>query len=993
MESEEEIPEVPQIRYPIDHPKFPAAVFSQYSKRRKAAFSKCADNIKRVCAEEYDDISKRVDRSHIQDSTSVRNNARTRRLANLLINDKGELNVEMLPKVELCIKKTLYSLGPDRQNDSRRQEHILKVLQTLQTNPQVVRLLRSIGKPHQHPIAEHIIKDTLQLPPSATVTDAHTRRAALAAWMCFLRQNVGSCFATAPAILVHDEQPEVFLNDLNELLNTGRLKRTFGGIESAVPLSMSWGAGELRRPILLLDEPKKDAENLALSPGLAAAFQAIRMIDSKHPLNEKIDSLQTIIEPIIAEIPDTHYFRWITPEDIIKKVILGELHLTEKDLEEYAQRPRGMIHESLLMHMPKSTKRTGGKGEACGLFYVMFEAAKSAFKGIADNALLKSWEFTLASFADTKADFTRWNLYSSLGLSPDQKNGLGYVLYEKIKQKLDHANRIVSDRQVEYEQVYAQVKFIEGRMKSASTEKEINWLRVEYQSRMHEFYMLEELRDKANSRAHRYSNLINDMVRKFDTLFPKFFQEVYDADMRDVGFGIYDDSPAGFRLLFKHGRSNTSQWTLIKTPQEYTEALSSFFVAIEPELKAMEGYEPIAEDISDLVTALVSHVKTNEFLESSFHRMALAHNAPLIKDPLKNMDKIEKKPWAYTSGGGMDSLVSSYFCLPQKPSQSSRWVENEVELLVFFVDILKHLPPKMLEDYVQNPEKSFLMYSPTHAFLLKPGISPLKEAWQSETFTYTWTRDELIKPVEIFWDHQFIEEGGQEFLIERLTSKIPPNYQPRFKTVFAHPSGRKTPYEFKNYIIDIMDHDRGLKSGGRIVLNPDEIDSLLFEALPLVHRAELHSKLHTLIENLPELDEELKHKALSELNTLTDANRTHDWMTAKNLQDICKAIIMMAADTTSMPINIPKLILTKAQQLGFAPPQSILFADTNWTRDMFAFVVNPGTGMLELWRVDVLGSTGSPMSMWKEWLNGTRRDIPWGVYTRPYEYKLSLKIL
>ena len=49
---------------------------------------------------------------------------------------------------------------------------------------------------------------------------------------------------------------------------------------------------------------------------------------------------------------------------------------------------------------------------------------------------------------------------------------------------------------------------------------------------------------------------------------PEYFQEVYDADMHeDVEGSLYDDSPAGFRLLYKHGRRNPGTWTLIHTPE------------------------------------------------------------------------------------------------------------------------------------------------------------------------------------------------------------------------------------------------------------------------------------------------------------------------------------------------------------------------------------------------------------------------------------------
>ena len=75
-----------------------------------------------------------------------------------------------------------------------------------------------------------------------------------------------------------------------------------------------------------------------------------------------------------------------------------------------------------------------------------------------------------------------------------------------------------------------------------------------------------------------------------------------------------------------------------------------------------------------------------------------------------------------------------------------------------------------------------------------------------------------------------------------------------------------------------------------------------------------------------------------------------------------------------------------AQKLGYAMPKPILFADTNWVKEYFAFTVNPGNRRLELWRTDILGTTGYPMSIWEHWLNGSQRQAQWGVYTKPQEY-------
>jgi hypothetical protein len=81
--------------------------------------------------------------------------------------------------------------------------------------------------------------DTLSLAPSHVITDRDLRVAAIAACLYPLRQNVGSCFATAPAILIQNEQLENMLSDLQDLLSTGRITRIIAGKEYSVPSSPS----------------------------------------------------------------------------------------------------------------------------------------------------------------------------------------------------------------------------------------------------------------------------------------------------------------------------------------------------------------------------------------------------------------------------------------------------------------------------------------------------------------------------------------------------------------------------------------------------------------------------------------------------------------------------------------------------------------------------------------------------------------------------------
>lgn len=973
---------ISSLKLPLNDPSFYGKVFSAVSQLRKTEYAKDGDNFKRVSAEEYDSLSKSLDKTQIQDPAAVRNILRTRRLANLLISEKGEFNASLLPKVIEQMGSHLYFLGPNRQFDAERQEHILKVLKQLRDKPNLVKLLKLIGKPYSHRYADQVIRETLQISENVPVTDAHARRAVLSAWLCTLKQSIGSCFATAPAILIHDEQPEQFLKDINELLSTGRLKRTYEGVEHSVPLSMSWGGGDLRRVLYIV--PDSDHE-VWTSPGLVAAFIAGGLIDSEASREKRIKESKVYILGALEAIQRHPNIIITSVEDLVRAVFLHHFGLTEQDLADFENRPRSMIQSSLLMQAPpQGGKAAGGKGEACTKFLNAYEKAKNAFKALADNALLKSWEYTLASFSEIKSGFTRWNLYSSLGLNAQEKGGIGECVYNIIQLKFDEANEKTKSMQIEYEQVFTHVKYLETRIKSAS-ETEAQWLKAEYQSKANEFYSLEEMRNRFNAKAARLSNMYSDLMKFYDEMFPRYFQEIYDADMHDVSSGPYDDSPAGFRLIYKHGRMNTSQWTRIQNLNDFVDALVNFFVITETELVASDEMEGLGDIVPEIVTKIVNHVRTKEFLESAFFRMAAAHKTRIVKDPLNNLDKVEKKPWVYTSGGTMETLLSCYYRRNEKPTIVSRWVENPLELLVFMVDTLKQIPYKELDIFLQQPQKSMLMQSPTHAFLLKPGFSPFKEAWQNEAYTYTWVRDRMIHPMKRFVERQSLDREMMQVFIDILKQKIPIHLHHYFQQMFSHLFGNMTPIEFREEIVDKVSREPAFRQRGYTILSSDEVDHLLYMHLPLFPSGELKKRVKEIFSLLPGIN------GLSDpldviLEAVIDNAPQDPILTAKNLRDISKSVLLLLLKQTSMPYNYHKLIELAAQKLGYSYPMPIIFADTNWVKDKFGFAVNPGTGELELWRVDLEGANGYPMSSWEPWLNGSRPDVTWGIYTKLYEY-------
>ena len=563
-------------------------------------------------------------------------------------------------------------------------------------------------------IEENILASLGQTGP---ITHRHLIWAILDSLLTPLRQTIGSCFATAPAILIQSEQMEQFLTDLQEILATGQMKRVIRGEEYSVPIC--------RGP---------------------------------YPL-------------------------------------------------------------------------------------------------------LKIWEYTLASFSDVKTDFAKWNLYSSLGFSHEEENGVGKLIYHYLEDKLREANEKAAEFNQEYEIAFDQVRATERLLKNASTEHEARRLKAEHQSRVYHLHSCEEMRDKHHQSATNLSEFFSFLTENIIKNFQEFFQEVYDPELVGSITTEFEDSPAGFRLLYKHGRTHVGSWTLIHSEREYQDALANFFKAIEHNLIAECEWEGGHEEISHLTTHIVHLVKTEEFLEAALKRMSKIH-------------KLQgQKPWAYISGGTLPTLIKTYFRRESDLTEESRWVDSPQDLLIFILETLKSLPPRIMD-----PMRRMLMTSPTHVFSLLPQLSPFRKGWEDPGFTYTWVRDRIILPARHFYEQIRLKPSEQISLMQELAKRLPPMEAYHLQQGFS-----------------VSDRDISLRAfADKVSLDSSDF---LFEKFP--------------------------------------------------------------------------------------PKNPLIFADTNWVVPYFAFIVNPISLKLDLWRIN--GPYGKPMREWGHFLDGSKKEH-WTIYCNPYEY-------
>jgi hypothetical protein len=593
-------------------------------------------------------ISVQMDQSGIQDSFCFRALSQAREWAAHLIDGAP------IPS------SLFYPMGPsDGAIDEQR-----KIFLERWAEPEFKKKIKKFSLPLCHRKAEEMIRITLQLSSKVPLQDADIQKAVVTACLTPLRQSIGSCFATAPAILAQKNHLDLFIADLYDLLTTGRLKRVVDGNEYTVPLSLSYGVGDLKRPIGL---------EFRRSPGLRAVFD---------------------VDKVLGADPS------MTVEDLLKKEIAPQ----------------------------------------------KLNDAIAFFTSMTENALLKAWEFTLASFSDIKMEFSKWNLSWSLGLHPNEKGGIGGILYSVLDQKLQETNQEIEAAYREVVTAHEQFKMTEGLLRQASSEAEGRRLNAEGQARLHHLRSAEDLMKDLQGKAKAYSKLFSFLIEQYKAKFQEYFQEIYDPEMPELFVNSpYEDRMAGFRLVYKHGRNDSSLWTRIYDQHQFVGVLVEFFTTTEMSIQYLCETEAEKKAVEMLTTAIIQHVRSDGFIQAALARAKQSN----------------RLPWSYFSGGTMDQLIPTYFRSRSPLKKEAQQIESELDLFVFLIDTLKAIPAA----------SSILIQSPTHAFSLMPFTEPFHQAWEDRGFTYTWIRDQFLVPAKQFYDEMMLSREEQIELMRRAGLK------------------------------------------------------------------------------------------------------------------------------------------------------------------------------------------------------------------------------
>ncbi|MCH9634337.1 MAG: hypothetical protein S4CHLAM7_10840 [Chlamydiae bacterium] len=849
------------------------------------------------------------------------------------------------------LKQWGYSLNENATAENEHLEFLRRRVLDLINSKKLVKQVLSLRIPLMNAHLESIIRIGLQLSPKTPIQNKHIQVLCLSAFFTPLRQTIGSCFATAPAILVQEEQPSLFFQDLEDLLNIGLLKRTFSGEELSIPLSSSWGQGFIDRPFTYRE--KEEMWN---------RLELRELANFSKPKTKECLSESEIKDLYVKKLglKDSHNF---TLRKLLQMLLKKE-RKNNVDLE--ISKHNSFEKANFSMKITTSDEIIEREFEK-GLQYLI---------QIEDHPLLKAWEYTVASFAESKSDFYKWNLYASLGFDSKEDFGIGQSIYQYLNENRNTNQLEIERLDEEYQQEFFRVKSIERKLVNAEDNNAASWMRFEYQSHIQDLNRSLFERDSLIEKTNRLGEFLPKIIKSFDRLFPQYFQELYDAEMQDYKKEIYEDSPAGFRLVYKHGRADPSLWSFISNSETFQSALKDFFTFVENEIITREEFKGLEREISEIITQIIRLIQSDEFMLYSFRRVCARYNYPISKE--SHLDALPYKPWAYISGGTLTGLLKNYFKRDVEFKVESKKVATETELFAFYIDVLRELPEDEIKKYERNRYKSLLSYSPNHAFLFCPGKMPLAELWNKEVYAFTWIRDEFVLPQNLFQESIEVLPSQCNHFLETYLSQSPYLLM-WFKENVLLPN---YPLNIRNFS-DLLTKNLS-KAPHNFEINSEKIEGWVYEFFPLISSNQVSGTIKLLINGLA-LDFIDDSKLNSVIEILSDTQQKTSWISSLELFYICKAALVILHENEQTQENLQSKLLEVMRLNKLAMPKPICFGDTNWPKFQFGFLVNPSNSQLELWRFDSIARSGFPIKAWKKFFN-PKAASEWSVLINAHEY-------
>jgi hypothetical protein len=927
----------------------------------------------------------------LQDAGKARNAEIARSVADRLVNDQGEFEVA-----------GLYLNDPDELakalGAAPHSKQVARALKRLRDEPALQEKLTSIGKPDPKNPAAQMIRASLGLAPGDEVTEAHARKAALSAMLAEMRQSdVGSCYATGTAIRVHDSDPGRMLDDLKEMIETGKLTRNVqqGGkvVRLEVPVTTPVSTTSLDKKATvgrdgnLRKAGGEDAtrQPLANTPSVTAAMKALGITPAQtaQKANAALAALraskvQAGLSAVAKSLPETID----DPSNAGKKIA----NLKRKEL--LAKIP------ALLASKPdNATAKQALQDEIAG------------FPDGEKTAILAAFDNHFKAFITPEHEFTADDILKQAAMSEAQVTEADLVLRDRMRElgvKLrevrvkdpdgttDESNKLLeeySDTSAKYTPKIAGLARYDamvGAAQNAYLGQEENRLLRTWEYTTTALAEQGIAQDKAPAMKNGAANAVDDIlsnkrydliadgaepaeVRKAQTALLERFKELWDENVR-MG---YDASQGGelakdgssskgaFCLFDKAGIDDPTKQIPVNGKDSYTKLVEGLIVRAKADVLASESDKQMQNVVEKLGEAVADSAGKNP--------------DSLVAAALTQIGSTKyTTPWAVVEGQQMPPTLTAYYgrdvtpasVKATDPEQITGWMLTQGRALMGNIPDKSKLTPETVVPMrggphvwnfrVGEPSVRKVLESPADANAFKAAEQAKFDAQKNTPLS-----PELTK---ILIGDAFSGWKNANDSITKFTKELPPNAKAAdvVQKIKAH--------------FDTTDPDFAPTAEKRAIA------SVMKNVAPPVAAAggQLEAQVNATLKklNLGPNEGPVKTEVMSKLVPSGNANPAPVPVTAIE-KAIAKVLVDrdLRDDETSAAAEV-----CNAQKPGMLP--GLPFGDSNWGGGdhhiLFSMVRNPSNGQLEMWQFNEDG-TGARQMKTEDWIT----DQPWEMVTDP----------
>lgn len=653
-------------------------------------------------------------------------------------NEKSTFIKKIENSIELLKNMPLYV--PVGMQEIRAFEFMQKKLNQLKSSEHLIRVLSNIKKPYYESDQYDMIKYTLLLSQETNLHVVQGKAAALAALITPIRQEVGSCFATALAIEIQENQNENFLEIISKIISSGEVSFTYSGTTNKAYIS--------NRPTIA-----QQAKN---------SFY----IFLKHLEDAKKIPMLRIITGLISE-----KFSKEEIDELIDKFIIKSKRDMDKD---------DWSTIDLIQHLGKFVENTKSSNNQY-VFSTHKHLGGFKRKSLSDTALLyassvsnlhisRVFEFALATFSESEGAKLKTAILTSLGFQGRENNTIGDEVFDHIKQRL-----ISVHEDLNYNiNVYNQLQYTDYLKHQRNNESSASSMGSEAV-----LFSIHNLKNLQNT----LTGLYEDIYHQLSVRAENFFAESYDPHLssHNTYAGVLEDIPAGFRLMFK-GSAHSTKMSSINTAEEFSKAMHEFIILstvdIIDEIAGPNSSEEIKNEISEVLNIISQGITGSNFIQKCFENIANRMNLHLDfhanpKHTIKVMMDKNITPWSTPSGGSPINLLKNIYNIQEGLHSSKKSDASSLhEIISFWKETCKKIPST----------RAVIATSPTHVFRLFPNAIQYHDRYELILFDHQDYFPDIIDEYFISFVSD-ISHKGFKYVFDQV--KYTNNFKDLKKSIFS----------------------------------------------------------------------------------------------------------------------------------------------------------------------------------------------------------------